>query len=106
MLKSVSKTVICVDSDDLALFITDCYKLPRRFGFCCGSNGDMRLFEVVQTKKLTFGSSEFCGWDMVDTLEILDKGETEHWSDIGAILARLVYDEFLPQGNYLVEHYW
>ena len=106
MLNSTSKTVICVDSSDLCQFITVCYGLPQIFDFCGGNNGDMKLFEIVHDKQPDFGEGSFAGYDMENALMIINYLESEYWGDIGSILARLVYDGYLPQGNYLIDHSW
>jgi hypothetical protein len=103
-LKSTSKTVICVDADDLMRFVTECYGLARYLEFTGSDNGDTRLFDV-HPRAYNAGHI-FCGHDMDNAKFVIRQPEIEYWNDIGAILARLAFDGHLPQGNYLVEHSW
>jgi hypothetical protein len=62
------------------------------------------LFEIIQQENEN--SLSFAGYYLAEALDVITEGETEFWSDIGSVLARLCYDGYLPQGNYLVRHFW
>jgi hypothetical protein len=103
MLKSTSKTVICVDSDDLFKFTQECYGLDSPFYFNGGRNGASELFTIIQQPNED--SLSFAGYYLLEATEVIGEGETEFMSDIGSVLARLAYDKYIPQGNYLVTFY-
>jgi hypothetical protein len=103
MLKGKSKTVICVDLDDLIEFIVQVYELSD-WEFCGGDNGDMRLFDIHPKSHDKY--HEFAGYNIQSALQVIMDGDSEYWSDIGGILARLCFDGYIPKGNYLVEHSW
>jgi hypothetical protein len=93
-LKSTSKTVICVDSDDLFKFIQECYDLDSPFYFNGGRNGESQLFTII--RQPNEDSLSFAGYYLLEATEVIG---------VGSVLARLAYDKYIPQGNYLVAFY-
>ncbi len=107
LLKSTSKTVIEVDMFELAEFVAKLYNLSEwKFRDPNAHNRDMRLFDINQDDPVTETFPYFADYDLNNCLAIINQGHGDDWEDVGSVLARLCYDGFVPQGNYLVQLYW